>query len=237
MPLFSNYMLKALLAMTAVVRCAYANPHPYPLVQNGVFEDSSSGYHPRFPDARLSSPEKVITGDHVRVKASDLPISYGRCYRLSSSCHGELGGDGDKWNYLKFCSGNTRRRFKVCHSTNTCQRQDTDSQTVKENGKFYLWDVDGSTVEPGGNYIVARQPGLLYTGKPPYENYVQFQGSSDCDIDNWGRISHCHIRLRSNSQPNGNNGFFIKSDGYFSTIGGEQPISLKFQEVECNDGH
>ncbi|THC88587.1 hypothetical protein EYZ11_011966 [Aspergillus tanneri] len=180
MPLFSNYMLKALLAMTAVVRCAYANPHPYPLVQNGVFEDSSSGYHPRFPDARLSSPEKVITGDH---------------------------------------------------------RQDTDSQTVKENGKFYLWDVDGSTVEPGGNYIVARQPGLLYTGKPPYENYVQFQGSSDCDIDNWGRISHCHIRLRSNSQPNGNNGFFIKSDGYFSTIGGEQPISLKFQEVECNDGH
>lgn len=183
---------------------------------------------------------QVLNQDVLERSKSSDAIKYGQCYKIKNKDGEDLGHlpAFPNWNYLGFGSNVKAAHFKVCQNLGRCKDPNRDSQELYTGARFWLFDVEGNTYSPRGDFIAANSPPFgsnknMYPGGLGYRYYVNFWVDNDCN-DSENQVSRrCNVKLHIDNLRD-DKGLAIQGNALKTTTD-DKSIIVSFQQVDCPD--
>ena len=165
--------------------------------------------------AGLTDQDELDTND----LSKSLPISYGKCYHITSDQKGYLGHDLHK--LLKFSGRSQAGLFQVCKHKSSCT-PNQPNKVVQNGEEFLLYDINGHEKR-----FIVNRGGLLGPHFGAYNNAIKFWGKKECFEDD------CPIRLRGKDDRYGWDGLKINLHNYMYRFNDNSAVVVGFKETRC----
>jgi hypothetical protein len=164
----------------------------------------------------LAEQDELDTNDLRK----SLPISYGKCYHITTDQNEYLGHNPAK--FLHFGKRSEAATFQVCKHKSSCT-PNQPNKVVQGGEEFLLYDIEGHEK----NYVVNRG-GYLSPHYLNYNDVIKFWGRKECFGDD------CAVRLRAKDESWNWDGLRIVP--FYKTIQhtyDNSALVLDFKETRC----
>ncbi|GLA77938.1 hypothetical protein AtubIFM55763_010417 [Aspergillus tubingensis] len=228
----SSFLARALTVLTTTA--LFKQVYGYPALQPSLLQ---SPVTPALAHLTPLPPDDVeyTLADEKWPATRSLGIHYGECYYIKDVNSGKtLGSDGGVYSYYKF--GSARRTFQVWNTRSFPNPPDAYwNYAVRDGGKFFLWDPQGSPQTNGGSWVATNLGGYTYPGFGGYWYYLQFKGHPAHKRPQGGTAVTLEIAQVEPPSPLPNYRGLKVSGDYIWNEDNEDTIDVIFVSTGCHD--